>query len=1110
MKQTIRKVLSVVLALTIVLSIGIIAMGTNAAGSILFSDDFSATSSLTERGWHSDNPTVTDGALTIDNGRLTLSTVSGATAWTDYSVELDIRMIGVHEGTSSSDIVACIGVRTNAAGSTAYEFGTVFKRTNTSNTYVRLYQRGATTFTSNPTTNSKNPVTNTNVNFTYNETQHLRVDVLGDTITCYFNNDPTPVFVVTDSAFTAGTITLRAVNSVAVFDNIVVKDLSSAASSSTQQSSSQVVTSTPESSSSATSSAANEDIYFQDDFSAVNTSGRGWNKNWDTPNGNVAVANTNNYLTANSTYKAWTDYAVEADVSIDLNTNTASMNHATLVARATGGNTGYEFRLITANNGETTKAQLYDHSSTSSIASANNINWDYSKTHKMKMVVNGNDILCFVDGVLVMKTTSTSFSAGSIAIKGAGYTSTFDNIIVRKATTEEINAQFPQDTSSSQTSSAVSSETSSTTTSSTTSSSNSSATSSGSSDVYFSDDFSAANTSGRGWNKNWDTPNGNLPITNTNNFLTANSAYKAWTDYAVEVDVSIDLSTEPHSSMNHATLVARATGGNTGYEFRLITANNGETTKAQLYDYGTKTNIAAVSSIDWDYTKTHKMKMVVNGNDFLCFVDEILVMKATSTSYSAGSVALKGAGYTATFDNLVVRKATQAEINAQLPQDTSSTPSNQNSDVYFMDDFSASSTSGRGWNKTLSTPDGYLSFDNATTNNVYLTANNNYKAWTDYAVEVDIKIDGKAVVPNSKNNYAYLVFRTVSGTTGYYFRFMSATDGSKYVDLYDLAAAKSIASNKTYRLSYGITYRFKAVVQGDLILCFINDELVMKANATSAMAGSVGLRNEGNAARFDNLIVRKATQDELTADFKQPQMPTADKNGVYFTDAFDTRKESLHTIGMWNQSFKNVVNGQAVLSEEYQANNYIAGDSGYYLLSNYTVQSQVVLALNDPLKPATTTAGLIGRMNGTGTGYEFYISINEDGSMSSAVLFNRTSNKQLVSSTQVKYERGAEYTLTMAMIDSTIRCYVDGYLVLEATDASNQTGTAGIVTTGFEGYYDNFVVRKPTTAESKGASTIITNPGTGDHTVWMLVAILSLALLCAAYMCLRLFKRQKQ
>ncbi len=1106
MKQTIRKILAALLIFSIVFSIGVIAIGTSAVGSILFSDDFSATTSLTDRGWHNNNSTVVDGALRVSNTRLTLSTFDGALSWKDYSLEADVRMEPL-EGITANDIVASINVRNNSNSGKGYEFGVCYKRTDVTNTYVRLYQRlqsgTATTF-------AKNPVTNNKVSFVYNETQHLRIDVVGDSITCYMNDDPTPVLSVTDSLYDAGTISLRALNCIAWFDNIVVKGLAADESSSEQQSSSEEQTSSDVTTSASSNTSSDAvDVYFAEDFSAANTAGRGWNKTWDTPNGNVVIAGTNNYLIGNTAYKAWTDYAVEADVSIDLNTATASMNHATLVGRATSGSTGYEFRLVTKNNGTQTIAQLYEQG-TGNIAVANIKNFDYTATHKMKMVFNGNVISCFIDGELVIKTSSDKYSAGSIAIKGAGYAATFDNIVVRKATEAEINADFPQDTSSEVSSSTSSTTTSSTTTSSTVDTSSNNV-SSDTSDIYFTDDFSATNTSGRGWNKTVETPNGNIVIAGNNNYLTGNATYKAWTDYTVEADVFIDLNTAT-ASMNHATLVGRAINGTTGYEFRLITKNNGAQTIAQLYEQGAS-NIATADIKNFDYTATHKMKMVFNGNSISCFIDGELVLKASSDKYSAGSIAIKGAGYAATFDNIVVRKSTAAEINATLPQDTSSNTSSSSGntsnsgDIYFSDDFSTPNTGGRGWNKTVETPNGYLSFENSGTTNVYLATKAEHKALTNYAAEVDIRIDRKIIVPDTKNNYAYLVVRTTGGTSGYLFRFMTASDGSKFVDLYDYGTKQTLATNKTYKLSYGITYRFKAVVQDDLILCFINDELVMRANATTFANGAVALRNEGNAARFDNLVVRKSTPEEINATFKQPVAPKADVNGVYFTDSFDTRKQSASVSNVWNEYFKNVDNGQAVLSELYQANNYLVGDGGFYMLSDYTVQGQVILPSVD-MSSDISTAGILGRVNGD-SGYAFYLSSADDGTQSSAVLYDRSTKKAILTNSDIKIERDASYTLSMVFAGSTVRCYVDGAMVIELQDAAYQTGTAGLISSGSDGYFDEFIVRKSTSDELNGVSVSVKIPGTGDQTLWIVIGVCVLALLCGAYVCITLLKKKK-
>ena len=135
MKQTLRKILAVLVILSIVLSVGIIAISGSAAVETIFSDDFN-TGTLADHqrdyGWHSSSAgSLSDGKylLTV-NGYNYLKTVTSLNQHFayqnctvgDYTIETDVQF-----ATRGGNGLAGIVGRVTDATKNGYEYGIFLK-----------------------------------------------------------------------------------------------------------------------------------------------------------------------------------------------------------------------------------------------------------------------------------------------------------------------------------------------------------------------------------------------------------------------------------------------------------------------------------------------------------------------------------------------------------------------------------------------------------------------------------------------------------------------------------------------------------------------------------------------------------------------------------------------------------------------------------------------------------------------------------------------------------------------------------------------------------------------------------------------------------------------
>ena len=186
------------------------------------------------------------------------------------------------------------------------------------------------------------------------------------------------------------------------------------------------------------------DIFFTEDFDGENSMlDNGWNANGNIINGRLFLDSNMVYLTGLSDAARWSDYAAIADVCLSESNKSVQISAAAVCVRMSGNSSGYEFGIQIGTNAQTGNFRLYDRTTGTMLAQGTGgLTVERDKTYQLKVVVQGNRIICFADGVCVFDVIDSANSnpIGTIGLRtnaGNGY---YDNIVVRKIDPEELKA----------------------------------------------------------------------------------------------------------------------------------------------------------------------------------------------------------------------------------------------------------------------------------------------------------------------------------------------------------------------------------------------------------------------------------------------------------------------------------------------------------------------------------------------------------------------------------------------------------------------------------------------------------------------------------------------
>lgn len=348
------------------------------------------------------------------------------------------------------------------------------------------------------------------------------------------------------------------------------------------------------------------------------------------------------YVTALSGSEAWTDYTVKADVRIEKTNQTPNTALATISARTTGLDNGYEWSIAIDKSGAA-YARLYDRGAAKFLGRV-----DYpveiGETYNLKLTVVGNTIKGYINGEKILETTADTSATGTVGVRRLGYNVYYDNVIV---TLPEEDVPV-QDVTKQQ--------------------------------IWFTDTFESESVmTDRGWDKDGTIQDGELVLNNKypTAFLTQIPGSNAWTDYTAQAHVTVVDSDEISPVGNSVSaLIVRSLSDATGYEFGVSIQVSNDKGGFRLYNRTTSELLASTTEVVAERGKTYQLTVVVEGNRIRCYVDGQMVFDVTDTKNSnpTGYVGLRTVGYSGAYDNIVVRKVTDADRKGIFSNATATSP----------------------------------------------------------------------------------------------------------------------------------------------------------------------------------------------------------------------------------------------------------------------------------------------------------------------------------------------------------------------------------------------------------------------------------------------------
>jgi hypothetical protein len=294
--------------------------------------------------------------------------------------------------------------------------------------------------------------------------------------------------------------------------------------------------------------------------------------------------------------------------------------------------------------------------------------------------------------------------------------------------------------------------------------------------------------------------------------------------------------------------------------------------------------------------------------------------------------------------------------------------------------------------------------------------------WTNQSIQADVT----PTAFSGNDRWVGLAVRRANPTNYYYITARS----SNVLQLKRMVngAFQTLAST-SLPVTLNTTYRLRLEAVGTTIRAFVNDQLLLQAVDSSISHGQAGLLMYRAAANYDNVVVTPSQQVTTMADVFQyttaphwtPVTGTWSTPPVYAQGS--TAGDALSVTG--------VATGDQSMQARAHAVSYGTGGDPWF--------------------------GLFARYQGPGNYY--YVTVRSSNSISLRRLTG--GSIQVLDSAPLPVSLGTWYSLRLEAIGNQLRVYVNGTLVLEATDSTFQQGRYGVVTYKTAAEFDDVLVTQP-------------------------------------------------
>ena len=299
--------------------------------------------------------------------------------------------------------------------------------------------------------------------------------------------------------------------------------------------------------------------------------------------------------------------------------------------------------------------------------------------------------------------------------------------------------------------------------------------------------------------------------------------------------------------------------------------------------------------------------------------------------------------------------------------------------------------------------------------------------WTNQAIEADVRptaFDGA--------NWVGLVVRRTDASNYYYLTLSHSNvltikrmSNGSFVAL--ASTPVPVALNRNYRL------RLEAV--GTRLRAYVDGRLAVETTDVALRQGHAGVQMYKARADFDNVVL---SQD--------PHLTLLDHRSPSVLDDLWN-----FTLGSWSSTHPN---GQTRFVQQGTTGD---GRAITRIPANDQTVQVAATATNFAGGSGSSWFGVVARYVDSNNFY--YVTVRNDNTISLRKLVNGTI--QVLDTAPFTVSAGTTYTLRLEAIGSSLRAYVNGNVVLEASDSSHASGKYGLATYKTAATFDDFVAWEP-------------------------------------------------
>jgi hypothetical protein len=299
--------------------------------------------------------------------------------------------------------------------------------------------------------------------------------------------------------------------------------------------------------------------------------------------------------------------------------------------------------------------------------------------------------------------------------------------------------------------------------------------------------------------------------------------------------------------------------------------------------------------------------------------------------------------------------------------------------------------------------------------------------WTNQAIEADVK----PTAFDGANRWVGLVVRRTDASNYYYLtlRQSNVLELKRMVNgtFVTLASTPvSVVLNRNYRL------RLEAV--GTRLRAHVNGRLAVETVDRALKQGHAGVQMYRSRADFDNIVLSH-----------NPHRTLLEHRTVNIIEGLWN-----FPLGSWSPTY---LNGHRLVQQD------TAGDAR--AITRIAADDQVVQVAATANSFAAGTGsrwfGVVARYVDANNFY--YVTVRRDNTLSLRKLVNGT--VQILDTAPLTVSAGTTYTLRLEAIGASLRAYVNGNVVLEATDSSHASGRYGLATYRTAATFDDFIAWEP-------------------------------------------------